>query len=317
MLSLRIPQDDTNRLTVLSASGSSSIHIYSTRGQITYAEGADNEHQYPLTQTLEGVHPLGCHQICTSLDGRLAASAGFNGELRIWKRSEYGHWSSAGEVVPEEQKAGEHWALAPSENEQYLACTINDGRTNIYDTRTIFAGGAAPKFAQFESQDSFGMSGDISADGSMTASGRQNGSIYIFNNSTARLAHSLAGLIKPVRSVKFNPTCKLLAAAGDARIIALYDTQSGEQIANLVGHGSWVMSLDWNWNGEYLPSGGYGGEAKIWSLARRACMATQTESEKCLWSVRWLPRAASAKYETFVTAGAGGTLAIYRGMGET
>ncbi|KAK1092807.1 Ski complex subunit Rec14 [Friedmanniomyces endolithicus] len=295
MLSLRILQDDTNRLTirylqthiipnahradiystavtpsqVLSASGSSSIHIYSTRGQITYAEGADNEHQHPLTQTLEGVHPLGCLQICTSLDGRLAASAGFNGELRIWKRSEYGHWSSAGREVPEEKKAGEHWALALSENRQYLACTINDGRTNIYDTRTIFAGGAAHKFAQFKTQGSLDTSVDIFADDSMTSSGRQNGSIYIFNKSTARLAHSLAGLSKPVRSVRFSPTCKSLATAGDARTIALHDTHSGEQLAILMGHGSWIMSLDWNWNGEYLLGGGYDGEAKIWSLEGR------------------------------------------------
>ncbi|TKA48881.1 hypothetical protein B0A54_00957 [Friedmanniomyces endolithicus] len=151
----------------------------------------------------------------------------------------------------------------------------------------------------------------------MTASGHQNGSIYIFNNRTTRLAHSLAGLSKPVRSVRFSPTCKSLAAAGDARTIALYDTQSGEQIANLVVHGSWIVSLDWSWNGEYLLSGGYDGEAKIWSLERRECVETQTESGKSLWSVRWLPKVASSNHEMFVTAGTGGTLAFYRQASET
>lgn len=72
------------------------------------------------------------------------------------------------------------------------------------------------------------------------------------------------------------------------------------------------MSLDWNWSGEFLLSGGYDGKAKIWSVERRECVATQTESEKCLWSVRWLPKSASMRNETFVTAGAGGTLAFYR-----
>jgi len=58
-----------------------------------------------------------------------------------------------------------------------------------------------------------------------------------------------------VRSVAFSPACKFLAAAGDAKIIALYDVKNGEQVANLGGSGSWVMSLDFNSTGEYLLSG--------------------------------------------------------------
>ncbi len=63
------------------------------------------------------------------------------------------------------------------------------------------------------------------------------------------------GLIKPVRTVAFSPASKLLAAAGDATVIALYDVRSGEQVANLMGHSAWVMSVDWNATGEYLLSG--------------------------------------------------------------
>lgn len=210
-----------------------------------------------------------------------------------------------------EKNAGEHWASALSENGQYLACTTSDGRINVYDTNTI-ADGKAQKITEYETKGFFGMSVDVSPDGEMTASGHQNGSIYIFNNSTRRLAHSLAGLIKPVRAVKFSPANRYLAATGDSRIIALYDTKSGEQVANLTGHSSWIMSLDWNWNGEYLLSGSQDGKAKIWSVERRECVATQTESEKCLWSVKWLYHSPTARNEVFVTAGAGKTLAFYR-----
>ena len=73
---------------------------------------------------------------------------------------------------------------------------------------------------------------------------------------------------------------------------------------------SW--SLSWNWSGEFLLSGAYDGKAKIWSVERRECVATQTESEQCLWCVAWLPKAAAARNETFVTGGAGRTLAFYR-----
>ena len=53
----------------------------------------------------------------------------------------------------------------------------------------------------------------------------------------------------------FSPAITLLAAAGDSRVIALYDVSSGEQVANLTGHVSWVMSLDFSTTGEWLLSG--------------------------------------------------------------
>lgn len=304
----------------MTASGSSSIKIYSTRGQTIHADSTEDENPYPLTQTLDKVHPLGCHHICASLDGKVAASVGFAGDLRVWHyNDESGQWQPKGSIVPSDKKtaAGEHWAPALNENGQYLAVTTSDGRVNVYDTSSLdtsdgSAAASVEKITTYATKGSFGMSIDISPNGEMTGTGHQSGSIYIFNNSTKRLAHSLSGLIKPVRSVKFSPANRYLAAAGDARIIALYDTQSGEQVANFTGHGSWIMTLDWNFSGEYLLSGSYDGKAKIWSIERRECVATQTESEKCLWAVKWLWHSPTARNEVFVGAGAGRSLSFYR-----
>ena len=63
------------------------------------------------------------------------------------------------------------------------------------------------------------------------------------------------GLIRSVRGVAFSPGGKLLAAAGESKVIALYDVSSGEQVAILSGHGAWIFSLDWSDTGEYLLSG--------------------------------------------------------------
>lgn len=53
----------------------------------------------------------------------------------------------------------------------------------------------------------------------------------------------------------FSPRGTLLAAAGDSRVIALFDVSSGDQVATLTGHGAWIFSLDWSDTGEYLLSG--------------------------------------------------------------
>ena len=69
------------------------------------------------------------------------------------------------------------------------------------------------------------------------------------------LVKRFIGLIKTVRAVAFSPGGKLLAAAGDSKVIALYDVSSGEQVAIFTGHGAWIFSLDWSDTGEYLLSG--------------------------------------------------------------
>lgn len=119
-----------------------------------------------------------------------------------------------------------------------------------------------------------------------------------------------------MRSVRFSPGSTLLAAAGDSRVISLYDANSGEQVANLTGHDAWITSLDWSATGEYLLSGALDGKVKVWSIDTRSCVATMSESEKGLWAVKWLPKGQTSgekvKAEKFATAGNSRAIAIYR-----
>lgn len=113
-----------------------------------------------------------------------------------------------------------------------------------------------------------------------------------------------------MRTVAFSPGGSLLAAAGDSRIITLYDVQHGEQVTNLTGHTAWILSLDWSDTGEYILSGSHDGKAKVWSIDRRACVATHSETDKAIWAVKWLPK--TGKSEAFVTAGANKSISFYR-----
>ncbi|KAK7562683.1 WD40-repeat-containing domain protein [Phyllosticta paracitricarpa] len=315
--------------SLLSASGSSSIRVFST-----------STPEFPLTQTLSDAHKLGCHHLVTSANGSKAASAGFGGEIKLWGAAEDETWQEEG-VITDGNKAGEVWAISLSEDGRYLASTTHDGRINVWETSS------KEKIREYETKGSFGLSVHLSLDGRFTASGHENGSVYIFNNDTGRLLHSLPGLIKPIRTLAFSPGCKLLAAGGDARTIAIYDVSSGEQIAILSGHVAWVMSLDWSATGEYLLSGyvpytnretsgfdtllcssslyrrlldsqltlaaissSFDGKAKIWSIDTRTCVATHSESDQALWTVKWLPKTQGS--EKFAIAGAGKDISFYR-----
>ena len=106
---------------------------------------------------------------------------------------------------------------------------------------------------------------------------------------------------------------------GDALLITLSSTTSGETLANLPGHNAWVTSLSFNHSGEYLLSGDFGGKCKMWSVETRNCVATHGETDKGLWSVRWLPKgttqresAVLGRAEAFAVAGAGRGIGIWR-----
>lgn len=66
---------------ILSASGASSIQVHST-----------TDPEFPLTQTIESAHKVGCHHIVVDGRGSKAASVGFAGELQLWVCRD-GTWS--------------------------------------------------------------------------------------------------------------------------------------------------------------------------------------------------------------------------------
>ncbi|KAK1460229.1 WD repeat domain-containing protein [Colletotrichum melonis] len=290
----------TTSRAVLSASGSSTLHIHDTA-----------DPTIPITQSISGAHKLGCHHICTSRNGLVTASAGFAGEVKIWViNKDTSEWKLHSEITNKAAKAGEVWAIALSEDGKFLAGTTYDGRVNVWDVGEE----GTPKIREYETgspgQGSFGMSVDLSRDGRYTASGHQNGAVYVFNNDNGKLLFSLPGLVKSVRSVSFSPGNTRLAAAGDSSVIALYDIKNGEQVSNMTGHSSWITSVDWNDTGEYLLSGAMDGKVKVWSVERSACVATHSETDKALWAVKWLPK--TGKNESFCTAGANRSISFYR-----
>ena len=77
---------------ILSASGGSSLKVFS----ITEAD-------FPLVQTIEGAHKLGCHHVVTNPKGSRAVSVGFGGETKVWAADEKGEWVDDGKIMREKK----------------------------------------------------------------------------------------------------------------------------------------------------------------------------------------------------------------------
>lgn len=176
---------------LLSASGSSTLHVHSTKDQT-----------FPLAQSISNAHKLGCHHIAVSQNGKVAASAGFGGEVKIWQQATNGSgdWESYGELNTTSsasgnatKKAGQVWAIALSEDGAFLAATTYDGGINVWSLETP----EGKKIQEYETgsagSGSFGLSVDLSRDGKWTASGHQSGAVYVFNNDTGKIQYSLPG----------------------------------------------------------------------------------------------------------------------------
>ncbi|TLD25375.1 hypothetical protein PspLS_05984 [Pyricularia sp. CBS 133598] len=299
---------------VFSASGGEVIKFHSVAADVSSGAPSFSSSEIPKA------HRSGCHHLAAGAGGpgKVLASAGFGHEVKVWVQQDgSGEWKEHGTVSPwgSGPSAAKVWAVALNGDEQFLACSSEAGKVAVWD---IPAGRAVHMYeTASEGQGSFGMSVDISPDGRLTASGHQNGTVYVFNNDSGRLVYSLTGLSKPIRSVKFSPGGTRLATAGDAGIIAIYDTQNGEHVSNLSPSGPsgpWIMSLDWSHTGEYLLSGSFDGRVRVWSIEAGTCVATHSESDETIWAVKWLPKPAGnpRAAESFCAAGARGSITFYR-----
>lgn len=129
---------------ILSASGESSIKIYDTVAPAAGSQAHEGfgGFDYPIAQSLQGAHKIGCHHLVCSKDGRRAVSVGFGGEVRVWGFSD-GVWKAEGDVDTSAfvagagggtgKKAGEVWAVALSAEGQYLVATTQNGRIGVWD----------------------------------------------------------------------------------------------------------------------------------------------------------------------------------------
>lgn len=96
------------------------------------------------------------HHLAASTNGKVAVSAGFGGEVKVWGLDpKSDKWVEKGKVK-ESDKAGELWAVAISADGKLLAASSYDGKIRLWDLSEPGEDGWK-QTKEFETKGSFGM----------------------------------------------------------------------------------------------------------------------------------------------------------------
>lgn len=172
-------------------------------------------------------HEAALRALCYSPDGKMLASGGYSGVVRLWD-------AATGREVRKlpAESSGTH-SLAFTPDGKCLATLTANGRLSVWDVAT------GRELLDLPAEKMLGFPDRalaISPDGAWLAAGSPEKAISIWEIATGKETRRLAGHESAVRGLAFSPDGKVLASAGTTGTdgnIRLWDVATGKELPKL------------------------------------------------------------------------------------
>ena len=128
-----------------------------------------------------------------------------------------------------------------------------------------------------------------SPDGSILASGAENGTISLWDVTEGHEIRKLFGHSDWVFGLAFSPDGQTLASGSYDSTVKIWDMQTGHEIRTLEGHSDMVRCVAFSPDGRTLASGSYDSTVKIWDMQTGQEIRTLADHSKTVNSVAFSP----------------------------
>jgi WD40 repeat protein len=222
-------------------------------------------------------HPTAVWAVKISRDGKLAATAGYDGLVKLW--------DYPARTLKTDLKKHKGWvrSLDFSPDGTKLATAGEDGTVILWQTadgselKTITAHAGPVTAVAF------------SPDGGTLATGGGDKVVKLWDAANGTEKAKLEGHGDAVWSVAFAPDGAKLATAAADRTVKLWSIADTKELATLKGHKDWATSVAFSPDGSRLVSGSLDGAVKLWDVSAAGEQEGPAAEKSSVWCVAFAP----------------------------
>jgi WD40 repeat protein/transcriptional regulator with XRE-family HTH domain len=257
--------------------------------------------------------------LALSADGKLLATAGTDGAVRLWQTSDgkllwvsrgHNHWIFSLTFSPDQTQiiSGSpdttlrFWDVITGEQLNLWRNPVGEINAIALNADGILvAGGSEPQVPLVDTttrtqlRELQGHTGSrilavaCSPDGETVLTGSTDRTLKLWDIATGNCQQTLVGHTGGVRSVTFSPDGKIIASGSIDRTIKLWQTETGHCLQTLTAHQGMILDLAFSPDGKHLTTASMDRTLRVWRVDSGQCIRVLKGHTKPVWAVVYSP----------------------------